>query len=177
MTAIINNLNQLPEHSHVFIDTNIFYLHLRGKSKSCTEFLEKVNLGSFLAYVNFQVLSDLLHKLMLAEAYQKGFISRLSATHLKAQLEKNRGLTRQLTHYQTPLAELLQLPSLMVLPMEPSLLLSTKQERDEYGLMTTDSLHLGSMNRHSPPLTNLVTYDSDFEHIVGLTIWKPMDVV
>jgi predicted nucleic acid-binding protein len=61
--------------------------------------------------------------------------------------------------------------------LDSQLLVDTQQERQDYGLMTTDSLHLGSMNRHSPPLTNLVTYDSDFEHIAGLTIWKPMDVV
>lgn len=157
------------------MDTNIFDLYYRGKSDSCKRFLHRVQKGEVTAYVNLLVLTDLNHKLMLAEAYQKGYINRLNAAHLKDQLEKNRSLMQYLVTHQTHLEEVLTL--VKILPLDSQLLVDTQQERQDYGLMTTDSLHLGSMNRHSPPLTNLVTYDSDFEHIAGLTIWKPMDVV
>ncbi len=40
-----------------------------------------------------------------------------------------------------------------------------------------DSLHLGNMNRHRPPLRDIVTHDGDFGHVPGLIVWEPMDVV
>ena len=175
MSAIVRDLRELPTGMPVFIDTNIFDLYFRQKSVTCVEFFGRVQKGEVTAYVNLLVLTDLNHKLMLAEAYQKGYINRLNAAHLKDQLEKNRSLMQYLVTHQTHLEEVLTL--VKILPLDSQLLVDTQQERQDYGLMTTDSLHLGSMNRHSPPLTNLVTYDSDFEHIAGLTIWKPMDVV
>jgi len=175
MTTQIQPLDNLLRHTPVFVDTNIFDLYYRGKSDSCKRFLHRVKQGEITAYVNLLVLTDLNHKLMLAEAYQKGYITRLNAAQLKDKLEKNRSLMQHLVTHQTRLEEVLAL--VKVLPLDSQLLVDTQQERRNYGLMTTDSLHLGNMNRHQPPLTDMVTYDSDFEHVSGLTIWKPMDVV
>ena len=175
MAATIKDIAVLPTGSQVFVDTNIFYLSYRVKSLTCKHLIQRIQDGEIVAYVNLQVLSDLLHKLMLAEAYQNGYINRLNAAHLKDKLEKNRSLMQHLVTHQTHLEEVLTL--VKILPLDSQLLVDTQQERQDYGLMTTDSLPLGSMNRHLPPLINLVTYDRDFEHIVGLTIWKPMDVV
>lgn len=171
MSAIIRDLRELSAGMPVFIDTNIFDLYFRQKSVTCVEFFGRVQQGEITAYVNLLVLTDLNHKLMLA----KGYITRLNAAQLKDKLEKNHSLMQHLVTHQTRLEEILTL--VKILPLDSQLLVDTQQERRDYGLMTTDSLHLGSMNRHLPPLINMVTYDSDFEHIAGLTIWKPMDVV
>ena len=129
-----------------------------------------------MAYVNTQVLSDLLHKLMLAEAYAKGLISKRQASVLKARLQANRTLAARLTDYQTQFENTLAI-GLRVLPISRKILVETKVERTRHGLMTGDSLHLGNMNRHSTPLQDIITHDSDFAHIPGLTVWEPMDVI
>jgi len=59
-----------------------------------------------------------------------------------------------------------------VKPITRRLLLDTKAERQKHGLMTGDSLHVGSMNRHSSPIIHIATKDGDFGHINGLTVWE-----
>ncbi len=70
---------------------------------------------------------------------------------------------------------------LHILPINKRLLISTKFERQTYELMAGDSLHLGCMNKYTvkrvpAPIQNIATYDGDFDHVPGLTIWKPQDV-
>ena len=170
------DLAALPAGTRVFVDTNIFDLHYRGKSATCSAFISRVAQGEVVAYVNTQVLSDLLHKLMLAEAYAKGLISKRQASVLKARLQANRTLAARLTDYQTQFENTLAI-GLRVLPISRKILVETKVERTRHGLMTGDSLHLGNMNRHSTPLQDIITHDSDFAHIPGLTVWEPMDVI
>jgi predicted nucleic acid-binding protein len=175
------DLQHLPDGTRVFVDTNIFDLHFRFKSFSCTNFMSRIINGEVEAYVNTQVLTDLLHKLMLAEAYAKNIIAKRAASQLKSRLQSNRSLAVQLTDYQTQFENTLAF-GLNILPINTKLLVETKAERLNYSLMTGDSLHLGSMNRctrnrRKVPLRNIVTYDADFAHIPGLTVWKPIDVI
>jgi predicted nucleic acid-binding protein len=174
--SAVPDLAALPAGTRVFVDTNIFDLHYRGKSATCSAFITRIARGEVVAYVNTQVLSDLLHKLMLAEAYAKGLITRRQASALKAYLKANRALAASLTDYQTQFENTLAI-GLKVLRINRALLVETKAERIAHGLMTGDSLHLGNMNRHATPLRDIVTYNSDFTHISGLTVWEPMDVI
>ncbi len=175
------DLADLPAGSRVFVDTNIFDLAYRAASLSCVAFLERVARGEVAAYVNVQVLSDLLHKLMLAEAVQKGYISTRNAQKLKEKLKNNRALATMLVEYQQQFEQTLAI-GLRVLSINEQLLIDTHKERSTYGLMTGDSLHLGTMNRcrerrRVAPIRDLVTQDGDFAHITDLTIWEPSDVV
>jgi predicted nucleic acid-binding protein len=174
--STVPDLAALPAGTRVFVDTNIFDLHYRGKSATCSAFINRVAGGEVVAYVNTQVLSDLLHKLMLAEAYAKGLISRRQASALKAKLKADRALVARLTDYQTQFENTLAI-GLRVLRISQKILVETKTERAAHGLMTGDSLHLGNMNRHPIPLQDIVTYDGDFAHIPRLTVWEPMDVI
>jgi predicted nucleic acid-binding protein len=94
------DLQHLPDGTRVFVDTNIFDLHFRFKSFSCTNFMSRIINGEVEAYVNTQVLTDLLHKLMLAEAYAKNIIAKRAASQLKSRLQSNRSIAAQLTDYQ-----------------------------------------------------------------------------
>lgn len=170
------DLAALPTGTRVFVDTNIFDLHYRGKSATCSAFINRVARGEVVAYVNTQVLSDLLHKLMLAEAYAKGLISRRQASALKARLQANRALAAGLTDYQMQFENTLAI-GLRVLQISRKILVETKAERVAHGLMTGDSLHLGNMNRHPIPLQDIVTHDGDFAHVPGLIVRGPMDVI
>lgn len=170
------DLVTLPAHTTVFVDTNIFYLHFRGSSATCTAFIDRIARGEITAYVNTQVLSDLLHKLMLAEARTKGFIIEQKAFELKDRLKQDRSVATSLVDYQSQFENTLAI-GLKVLQITRRLLVDTKTERRNYGLMTGDSIHLGNMNRHSNQIQDIVTNDGDFNHIPNITIWQPMDVV
>lgn len=176
MTAIIHDLAALPSGTRVFVDTNIFDLHFRGKSATCTALMSRIATGDVEAYVNTQILSDLLHKMMMAEAEKKGYITKRNASKLKYKLSIDRTINSQLIDYQTNFENLLAI-GIKVLRISRKTLVETKLERSNYGLMTGDSLHLGTMNRHTIRLDNIVTQDGDFEHIPGLIVWKPNDVI
>lgn len=169
------DLATLPRDSNVFVDTNIFDLHYQGRSATCSAFLNRIAAGEVTAYVNTQVLSDLLHKLMLAEACAKAFIPARSAARLRQWLAANRALAVNLTDCQTQFENTLAI-GLKVLRITKRILVETRTERADFGLMTGDSIHLGNMYRHSAPLANIVTYDGDFAHVPGLNVWQPMDV-
>jgi predicted nucleic acid-binding protein len=132
--------------------------------------------GEIVAYVNAQVLSDLLHKLMLAEAQVRGIILKRQASVLKGRFKADRSLAGLLADYQMHFENTLAI-GLKVLGITEKLLVDTKAERIAHALLTGDSIHLGNMNRHNQPIGHIVTYDGDFKHIPGLTVWEPMDVI
>jgi predicted nucleic acid-binding protein len=176
------DLSALPAGTRVFVDTNIFHFHFQARSVSCSQFITRIALGEIEAYVNTQVLSDLLHKLMLFEAFSKNRIrNNNDVRELKNFLKTNRGKAMPLTDYETQFENILAI-GLRVLPITEKLLVDTKSERQSYCLMTGDSLHLGTMNRcrakrRKAPLQDIVTYDNDFAFIPGVTVWQPTDVI
>lgn len=170
------DLAALPDGTSVFVDTNIFDLHYRGKSVTCSAFMTRVARGEIVAYVNTQVLSDLLHKLMLAEAQAKGIIAKRQASILKERFKADRTIAGRLTDYQSHFEDTLAI-GLKVFRITRELLVETKLERITHCLLTGDSIHVGNMNRHNQPITDIATHDGDFGHIPGLTVWEPMDVI
>lgn len=175
------DLDTLPRKARVFVDTNIFDYALSAKSLSCASFLQRVARHEITAYVNIQVLSDLIHKLMIKEAFKKQLISKAAAGKLKECFQKDRTKAAQLVDYQQQIEALLSI-GLRVLPITTKLLIETKSERATYALLTGDSLHIGTMkrcllNRRPAPLTDIVTNDGDFALIAGMTVWKPQDVI
>jgi predicted nucleic acid-binding protein len=179
----MRDLALLPAGASVFVDTNIFYLHFQLRSLTCTNFFSRVENKEIDAYVNTQVLSDLLHKLMIAEAFNKHCttLPKPSAPKLKKYLNQQRGTPIPLGQYQAQFEDAVAM-GLKVLPINEKLLVETKTERTIYYLMTGDSLHLGCMNRRTvkrkkAPLSDIVTYDGDFAHIPGVTVWAPQDVI
>jgi len=176
----VPDLDDLPEGTRVFVDTNILDYALSAKSRSCASFIERVALREVTAYVNTWVLSDLVHKLMIKEAFVKGFITSPSAIKLKDCFKKDRAKAVALVKYQEQFEDLLSI-GFRVLPITTELLIETKLQRANYALLTGDSLHVGTMNRcqvnrRAAPLYNIVTNDEDFALIADITVWKPNDI-
>ncbi len=176
MPATVRNLADLPNGSRVFIDTNIFDLHFRGKSLTCTNFLAGVERREIVGFVNVKVLYDLLHKLMLAEAVKGSFITKPQASQLKAWLRADRTRIASLTQHHGLFKTVLKY-RMQIIELNGTVLRSSRTSREQWGLLTGDSLHLTCMSRAKPAITDIVTHDGDFEHIDGLTVWKPQDVV
>ena len=170
------DLATLPPGTSVFVDTIIFDLHFRNRSATCTAFVERIARGEISAFVNTQVLSDLLHKLMLAEAQLKGLITERSARRLRDRLTADRAVMGSLTDYQVQFENTLAI-GIKVLSVTGKLLRESKRERVTHGLMVGDSLHLCNMNRCAVPICDIVTHDGDFNHIANIVVWEPMDIV
>lgn len=170
------DLAALPSGSRVFVDTNIFHYHYAGRSATCSAFVRRIARGEITAYVNTEVLSDLMHKLMLMEAHAKAFIVRPTAGLLKAWLIANRASAGTLVDYQQQFNNTLTI-GLQTINITQTMMRRTQTERCDHGLMTNDSLHLGCMIRSRAHLADIVTYDGDFGHIAGVTLWTPQDVI
>lgn len=169
------DINHLPIGATVFVDTNIFYLHFTSRSASCTTLFMRIALGEVIGYVNTEVLSDLLHKLMLHEAHRRGFIPNARAIEMKQRLLEDRTIISNMPDHQNLFERVLNI-GVKVIRISKKMFIDTKRERTDYGLMTNDSLHLGSMLRHSVPITNIATKDGDFAHIPGIEVWEPLDI-
>ncbi|MBM2832908.1 MAG: PilT-like protein [Candidatus Brocadiaceae bacterium] len=68
-------LNDLKAGENVFIDANIFIYSFGAQSVECRELLLRCAKKELTGYTSTSVISEVLHRLMVAEALQKGFIN------------------------------------------------------------------------------------------------------
>lgn len=172
----VEDLSTLPTGTSIFVDTNIFDLHFKSKSTSCSTLMLRIALREITAYVNTQVLSDLLHKSMLAEAFRKSLITSPNHQKLKKLFAKNRTAAASLVDCQQNVQDILTF-GVKVLNISRKTIIDSVSERHAYGLMASDSVHVHTMENHRIKLSNIATQDGDFEHIPTMTVWKPLDVL
>ncbi|MBU0678458.1 MAG: hypothetical protein KJ626_10105 [Verrucomicrobia bacterium] len=171
------DLANLPSGTRVFVDTNIFTLYFANMSATCNAFIQRVQAADIHAFVNSRVMLDLLHKLMLAEAFARGLVKpgtagQAQAWRVEKWLSKDRTRGALLTNYQGQFEAVFSL-GVGLLRTSKKTLVESKTERMAHGLMAGDSIHVGCMARHKPPIADIVTCDGGFDHIPGITIWKP----
>jgi predicted nucleic acid-binding protein len=162
-------LTNLPHGSEVLIDANIFVYALLEVSPQCVEFLRRCSDEEVIAVTTADVLSDVCHRLMLAEAVTTGAILRQSALLLKGKPDRVRGLSR----YWPLTAGILRL-DILVLELNESRLRHSQQIRIQHGLLTKDSLVLSAAAEYG--VRALASRDSDFDNIEWLIVYKPTDV-
>jgi predicted nucleic acid-binding protein len=160
----------LPENSACFVDANILYYHFVSTpllSDPCTTFLEWAATGNVKVCTSLHILSETVHKVMLAEV--EGRFGRNRAG-LVNWLQHNRHRISELSRFQQAAADLARM-GLCVLPTETTDLVEASILSAQLGLLTNDALIVALMRRHA--LSNLVTNDDDFDDIPGLSVWKP----
>ena len=67
--------DNLKKRDSVFIDANIFIYNFGGQSTECKEVLIRCAKGELTGYTVLSTLAEVLHRLMIAEAIEKGYIS------------------------------------------------------------------------------------------------------
>jgi predicted nucleic acid-binding protein len=162
-------LTDLPPGSGVLIDANIFVYAFLEISRQCVEFLRRCSSEDVLAVTTADVVSDVCHRLMLAEAVATGVIPRQSAPALKRKPESVRSLSR----YWPLTAGVFQL-GILILELDDTRLQQAHQMIERHGLLTKDSLVLAAADEYG--LEALASLDSDFDNIDWLTVYKPTDV-
>jgi predicted nucleic acid-binding protein len=85
-------------------------------------------------------------------------------------LKKNPKILQGLTRYKNILSDLKE-AQINILPLTYRDLHNSRQYRDDYGLMTNDSLIVAVMKREKFPY--LATNDIDFQRIPGIAVRQP----
>lgn len=163
-------LADLQAGDSVFIDANIFIYHFGGRSTQCKTFLERCARRELLGYTSTPILAEVLHRLMVAEALQKGLVRPKTAVN---QLKEKPELVKQLTTYNENVSTIRQM-NLTILGLTPDVLTKSEAIRKSEGLLTNDSFVVAFMRDSG--LTKLATTDSDFERVSDLEVYKPSDL-
>lgn len=163
-------LAELQDGDRVFIDANIFIYHVGGQSVECKVLLERCARRELLGYTATSVLAEMLHRLMVAEAIQRGVVTAKAAVK---KLKEKPELVKQLTKYNEDVARVGQM-NLVILSLTPEILSRSRAVRESEGLLTNDSFVVVFMRELG--LTKLATTDSDFERVPGLEVYKPSDL-
>jgi predicted nucleic acid-binding protein len=162
-------LSDLPPASRVFLDANIMIYGLIGASRDCRKLLDRCSLQELTGISLFETVNEATHKLMLGEAYARGYIRSEKAALLRRHFDAVSGLQT----YWRDTERLLGL-NLLFLPLDERILRAAHRERQAAGLLTNDSMIVACMRRYG--IEALATSDRDFERVGGISVYRPADL-
>ena len=160
-------LDRLPAGTSLWIDTNIFLYHLFDTHPSCTRLFGRVRRRELRGFTSATVLSEVLHKLMLAEVGERSPVMPAGALRtlrrhpeIIATLTKGPELLRQLPTWHV-----------QIIPVRWHHVQAAADLARRHHLMTTDAIIVATMR--AVGLTAIATNDTDFLRVPGLTVWRP----
>lgn len=162
-------LTDLPAGTDVFVDANIFIYAFGGQSAECKNLLARCASEDVFGITTFEVINEVTHRLMIADAFSRGLINKSNANTLK----QNRAAVRQLIWYWQETARIFDL-NVLILDTNNQRLYLAQNLRTFHGLLTNDSLIIAAMHEYG--VTSLASRDNDFDHIPILTVYKPTDI-
>jgi predicted nucleic acid-binding protein len=160
----------VPAGQTVFLDSTILhyaFVNFPGATPQCIELLTRIARREVTGCLTAPVLNDAVHKVMCSEAKERFNQPRAG---LVPWLKANPGRVRELTR-PTEVLRLVGAMPLTLLPVDLSILTDAQQVASADGLLANDALIVATMRRHE--ITHLATNDDDFDHLPGLTVWKP----
>jgi predicted nucleic acid-binding protein len=165
----LERIENLPAGTHLFLDANIFIYAFLGHSSQCRNVLGHCASEQVFGITILEVINEVTHRLMVAEALGSGVIKRDRVRDLRG---KRREIAK-LTEYWAQTSAIFGL-NILVLPSDEARLYRAQSVRSRYGLLTNDSLILAAMEENG--VDSLATRDSDFDHISDIKIYKPTDI-
>ncbi len=164
------SLTEIPSGVEVFVDASIltyYFLQSQPFVEACDAFFERVAGRDLRAFTSADAAADVIHRVMVGEAIARFDLEpRAAVAHLKAHPE----VVKQLQHFRRIPGDLTR-ARIHILNVTYRELHASKLYREEYGLLTRDSIILAVMRRSK--LVHLATNDRDFERIAGIKIWLP----
>ena len=160
-------LTNIPVGADIFADSNILVYALTGRSRECQDFVRQFYTGRITAFASSDVISDVVHRLLIAEATE-----RTGRLYNHRSLKSDPDLVRSLTTWKSKMTDLLRSP-LVVEEVTIEAVRSLLTHIPATGLLGKDALIYGSMAKYG--LTRIATNDADFERL-GLTVYKPTDL-
>ncbi|MDO8585948.1 MAG: type II toxin-antitoxin system VapC family toxin [Armatimonadota bacterium] len=162
-------LDELSTGQEVFLDANVFIYAACVKSAQCMRMLRRCAREELYGVTTFEVLNEVTHRLMLAEALSTGIVTRESAASLARHPEGIRGLST----YWNQVERILQL-NLIIVPADEARMRAANAIRAAYGLLTNDSMVVAAMEERG--LIALASADTDFDRVFGLIRYAPFDL-
>ncbi len=141
----------------------------RPRSSECDALLRRCAVQHVLAFTTVEIVNDVCHRLMLAEAMGLGLIPKQNASALNAKSH----VVPSLHDYWARVSSIAVM-NIVILPLDEHRLQRAHLIRERYPLLTTDSVIAAGANLFG--IEALVTNDSDFDAVPWLTIYKPGDV-
>jgi predicted nucleic acid-binding protein len=164
------NLNDITNGSTVFIDTNVFIYARRGQSVQCRQLLSRCSARAVNGVISGLVIVEFCHRRMMQEAQASG---RAASNPAKALAQKP-DIVRQLSVYADDVRALLG-GELTISEAEKTDFAVALELQRQFGLLTIDSVNLAVARRLG--INEIATADSNFDHIQGLIVSKPDDLV
>ena len=165
----VARLPNLPNGADVFLDANVFIYAFSGHSNECRDLLRRCSTEEVFGFTTLEVINEVTHRLMLVEAVAKGVITKNNASALKGKWRDVIGLTQ----YWVQTVGIFGLNILILASDEPRLH-RAHTLRSRHGLLTNDSLILAAMDEYG--IGYLASRNGDFDHVSGLTVYKPTDI-
>lgn len=160
-------LDDIPVGCKIFIDSNIFIYHFLGRSEPCTVLLERAEDQEVQAFTSIIVMTEVLHKLMIAEAVEKFSIKSYRVLKF---LKDHPDAISSLTKCEELIEEIPNF-NIEVLTVGKEAIFESRAFRERHGLLTNDSLNLYAMKING--LKDMATNDHDFETVDWINVWKP----
>jgi predicted nucleic acid-binding protein len=164
------SLSGIPAGTRVFLDANVqayHFLQVGPLAQICGALFRRIARREIEAFTSANTAADVIHRVMVAEAVAKfGLSSGKAVSYLKAHPQA----IKELQQHKTIPHEF-TLARIHILDVTYREIHNSKQFRDEYGLLTNDSIILAVMQRYK--LVHLVTNDDDFERVSGIQVWMP----
>jgi predicted nucleic acid-binding protein len=160
----------LKRGENIFIDANIFVYNFGGQSVECKYLLLRCARGELTGYTLTSVLSEVLHRLMIAEAIQNSYISNKNPVR---KLRENPEIIKKLTTYIRNVEKIAEM-NISIVALTHDLVKKSAKIRQNEGLLTNDSIVVAAVKELG--LSNLATNDNDFDQIKWLNVYKPSDI-
>ena len=163
-------ISVFPDDERMFCDSNILTYAFVGTDESktvCYDLLNRCADQKIKLYTSPIQASNTIHRAMTNELVSElGIEPRKATNYLKQHPET----IKQLRWYKTIPGQLSQ-ARIQMLDVTYREIHNSKQYRDNYGLMTGDSLIVALMRRHN--IRHLASNDEDFKCIPQIRLWRP----
>ncbi|MFQ5595160.1 MAG: type II toxin-antitoxin system VapC family toxin [Anaerolineae bacterium] len=164
------NLADIPKGARIFADANILSYALSTIEPLHTltaPLLERSARREIELLTSSFQAAHVIHRAMVVEARHR---YQLSSREVVSYLKQHPDAVRSLTRYKQIPGEFSR-ARINILDVTYREIHASKQFRDDFGLLTDDSITLAVMRRHS--LADLASNDEDFKRVTGIRLWTP----
>lgn len=153
------SVSQLASGSRLYVDTMIFYDHLRATEPATIGFFERIKQGDLWAFTSVLTFDELAYRVLLAQIRDKYAGSPLD--HLRNNEAK------LIAEFYPSISPVLQrwhtFPNLVIVDVTASDILEMHRNILGYQLRPRDALHLATMRRAG--CIQIVSHDSGFDEV------------
>src|SRR5262245_6983638 len=164
------NFDDLQPGDQVFLDSNIFVYHFLGLSQDCRQILSRCHQETLKGITSSFIVAEVMHRLMTAEATSRQLVT---PSQVVKKLRERPDIVKQLQAPDQCVARIKEM-KIEIAPLTVSMLEASASVRQQYGLLTNDSLLIAAMRELN--LQKLVTLGQDFAQVSGLLFYQPSDI-